>query len=290
MKIKLLTDSTACLSKDFYNQEDIEIVESLLMLDGELKRDISDIERIDFLYRINKMFPYPWSSQADPKDVNKIFEKAISDGFEEIFYIGVSKNITNQFETVEFVSFLHKEMIKTTLYQCGYMGASQGGMVLIANKMLKNGKSVEEIIKTLDDIKENIKTIIVLESSKYLFKTGKIKEGIFIQPTIKYLAKFKWLKPIVEIKLEEGVIGVDKSIFTRTAIKKAINIMNTELSHEIEYNLIFSLTRSKKYCTKIEKIIKKSFNVKEVQYWQASPVVVWAIGAKSIKFTLIPHF
>jgi len=156
--------------------------------------------------------------------------------------------------------------------------------------MLKNGKSVEEIIKTLDANKEKIKTLIVLESSKYLFKTGKINESIFIQPFIKYFAKFKWFKPIVEINLDKGLICVDKSIFTRFAIKKAIKIMSSELSHEIEYNLIFSLTGNKKYCLEIEKMIKKIFNIKEVQYWEASPVVIWAIGARSIKFTLIPHF
>jgi len=290
MRIKLVTDSTACLSKEFYEQEDIGIIESLLMLDGEYKRDISDIERKYFLHRISKINLYPYSAHADPQDVSNIIEEAISDGYDEIFYIGVSKRITNQFEIVKFVSEQYKEMIDISLFQSGYMGSSQGGMVLIANKMLKNGKSVDEIIEILEANRKKIKTMIVSESFKSLFKTGKIRRRDIITSFVKHFEKYLGYKPVAEINQDEGVIGVDKARGKRFALRKAFKIIGSELSHELEYDLLFSNAGCEKYYSTIERKLKKEFKIKEVQFWEASPVVIWALGAKSIIFTLIPHF
>ncbi|MBY9001232.1 MAG: DegV family EDD domain-containing protein [Candidatus Heimdallarchaeota archaeon] len=290
MRVKLITDSTACLSKEFYKQEDIGIVESLLRLDDEYKRDISDIDRKDILNRINERGFYTFSVQADPQDIIKIIEDAISDGFEEIFYIGVSKKITDQFEIVKFVSDLYREKIKITLFQSGYMGSSQGGMVLIANKMLKLGKSVDEIIEILVTNKDKIKTMIISESFKSLFKTGKIRKGIIFSPFVKYFGKYLRYKLIAEINEDEGLISIEKARGIRLAISKAIKIISKELSHDFEYDLLFSQAGCDKYYPIIEKKLKKQFNIKEVQFWEASPIVIWAIGAKSIKFALIPHF
>ena len=290
MRVKLVTDSTSCLGKEFYEQEDIGIIESLLRFDGEYKKDISDIERSDFLNRLNKMDLYPYSAHADFQDITKVIENAISEGYDEIFYIGVSNKITNQYEIVEFVSQEYKEKIKITLFQSGYMGSSQGGMVLIANKMLKNGKNVDEIIEILEANKDKIKTIIISESFKSLFKTGKVRRKSMMSTFVKYLEKFWLYKPITEINQEEGLVNIDKARGKRFALRKAIKIMSRELSHEIEYDLIFSKAGCDKYFSKIEKKMKKIFRIKEVQFWEASPVVIWAIGVRSIKFTLIPHF
>jgi fatty acid-binding protein DegV len=123
MRVKLVTDSTSCLCKEFYEQENIGVIESLLRIDGESKRDLSDIERGDFLNKLNKLDLLPYSAHANFQDIIKVFEDTISDGFDEIFYIGVSKKITNQYEIVEFVSQEYKEKIKMTLFQSGYMGS-----------------------------------------------------------------------------------------------------------------------------------------------------------------------
>ena len=290
MRVKLVTDSTSCLCKEFYEQENIGVIESLLRIDGETKRDLSDIEREDFLNKLNKLELYPYSAHADFQDIIKVIEDTISDGFDEIFYIGVSKKITNQYEIVEFVSQEYKEKIKITLFQSGYMGSSQGGMVLIANKLLKEGKSVDEIIEILNTNKDKIKTMIVCDSFKALFKTGKVRRKDNITTIAKYFEKTCLYKPIAEISHDIGVVNVGKAKSKRLALRKATKLMSRELSNEVDYDLVFSKIESDKYFSIIEKKIRKQFRIKEVLHWEASPVIIWAIGKKSIKFALIPHF
>ncbi|MHA1199298.1 MAG: DegV family protein, partial [Candidatus Heimdallarchaeaceae archaeon] len=191
MSIKLLTDSTACLTKEFCDRENIGIIESLLCINGEYKRDLSDIQRSNFLRTSDKFEYNIFSTQADSNHVIKIIEDAILEGYEEIFYIGVSKTITNQFEIVEFVSDLYKDRIGITLFQSGTMGASQGGMVLIANKMLKKGESVKKITTLLGKRRNDFKTYIISKSFKTIFKTGKIRSRRLISAFAKFLGRFR---------------------------------------------------------------------------------------------------
>lgn len=289
MSIKILTDSTACLTKEFCERENIGIIESLLCINGEYKRDISDIQRSSFLRRPDKLAYNLFSAQADSSQVSAIIEDAISEGYEEIFYIGVSMTITNQFELVEFVSDLYRDRIGITLFQSGSMGASQGGMVLIANKMLKNGESVNKITKVLEKRRNEFKTYIISNSFKTIFKTGKIKSKKLISTIARFFGRFRVNKPIVEVNQEEGLIAVGKAKSKILALRKAIKMMYKALPHEKEYDLVLVESGTIKYFPKIKKKIEKKFKIKKVHYWEASPVVIWTIGKGSIKFSLIPH-
>ncbi len=289
MQIKLLTDSTACLTKKFCDEENIGVIESLLCFSGEYKRDLSDIQRLRFLKQIDKTKYGVFSSQADSIHVSKIFEDIISEGYEEIFYIGVSTTITNQYDLVEFVSDLYRDKIKTILFQSGTMGASQGGMVLIADRMLKEGKSVNQIIEILKKKRKEFKTYIISNSFKTIFKTGKIRSRKLISAFAKFLGRFRVNKPIVEVNEEEGLIAVGKAKGKMLALRKAIKMMYKELPLENEYDLLLVDVGSKKYFPRIKRKITKKFKIKAVHYFEASPVVIWTIGKNSIKFSLIPH-
>ncbi len=289
MRIKLMTDSTACLTKEFCEQEDIALIESLLCINGEYKRDLSDLQRRDFLKISDNFFYNIFSTQADTEHVSNVIEEVISQGYDEIFYIGVSKTITNQFEIVEFVSDLVKDKIRVTLFQSESMGSSQGGMVLLANKMLKNGKSVKQIIKILEKKRNEFKTYIISTSFRTIFKTGKIKSTKLISAVAKFIGRLRVNKPIIEVSEEKGLIAVGKAKGKLQALRKAINLMSKELPLENEYDLVLVETGTEKYFPKIKKTIEQKFKIKTVHYWEASPVVIWTIGKNSIKFSLIPH-
>ena len=289
MGIKLLTDSTACLTKEFCEQEDIAIIESLLCINGEYKRDLSDIQRSVFLKNLDKIEYSVFTTQADSNHVTEIIESIISEGYQDIFYIGVSKTITHQYEIMEFVSDLCKERINCTLFQSETMGASQGGMVLVANQMLKNGKSVEQIVKFLEMKRNEFKTYIIANSFRSIFKTGKIKSQRLISTFAKFLGRSRLNKPVVEVNEEKGLIAVEKAKSKPLALRKAVKMLSSKLPTENEYDLILVDTGTKKYFPRIEKKVKKKFLIRTVYNWEASPVVIWTIGKKSMKFSLIPH-
>ena len=139
MKVKLVTDSTSCLTKEFLDKENISCLESVLMIDEVGHKELTEIDRKNFLPSLKHLDPYPTTSLASPQDALDIFEQAIEEGYEDILYVGISPNISNQYNSAKIAAKKVKDKVNIHLYQTGLMGSSQGMMVYSALKLQKKG-------------------------------------------------------------------------------------------------------------------------------------------------------
>lgn len=284
MKVKLVTDSTSCLTKEFLDKENIAILESVLMIDEVGHKELTEIDRNNFLPSLKHLDPYPTTSLASPQDALDIFEQAIEEGYEDILYVGISPNISNQFNSAKIAAKKMKDKANIHLYQSGLMGSSQGMMVYSAWKLQQKGKSMEEIVKYLDSIKENVYTIGISPGFDSLFKTGKIKKGVGIT----VIASVLQLKPIFEINLDQGVIGIGGGVGNRGALKKLIKNIEEKTDANITYDLLLSNAFAPDMQKKAKKEIQRVRDIKNIIYGEIPPVIAWAIGNNSIKVALAP--
>lgn len=284
MKVKLVTDSTSCLTKEFLEKENISYLESVLMIDDVGHKELTEIDRKNFLPSLKHLDPYPTTSLASPQDALDIFEQAIEEGYEDILYVGISPNISNQYNSAKIAAKKMKDKANIHLYQSGLMGSSQGIMVYSAWKLQQKGKSMEEIVKYLDSIKENVYTIGISPGFDSLFKTGKIKKGVGIT----VIASVLQLKPIFEINLDQGVVGIGGGVGNRGALKKLIKNIEEKTDANITYDLLLSNAFAPDMQKKAKKEIQKVRDIKNIIYGEIPPVIAWAIGNKSIKVALAP--
>lgn len=284
MKVKLVTDSTSCLTKEFLEKENIAYLESVLMIDDVGHKELTEIDRNNFLPSLKYLDPYPTTSLASPQDALDIFEQAIEEGYEDILYVGISPNISNQFNSAKIAAKKMKDKANIHLYQSGLMGSSQGIMVYSAWKLQQKGKSIEEIVKYLDSIKENVYTIGISPGFDSLFKTGKIKKGVGIT----VIASVLQLKPIFEINLDQGVIGIGGGVGNRGALKKLIKNIEEKTDSNITYDLLLSNAFAPDMQKKVKKEVQRVRDIKNIIYGEIPPVIAWAIGNKSVKVALAP--
>lgn len=284
MEVKLVTDSTSCLTKEFLDKENISILESVLMLDEVGHKELTEIDRKNFLLSLKYLDPYPTTSLASPQDALDIFEQAIEEGYEDILYIGISPNISNQYNSAKIAAKKIKDKANIHLYQTGLMGSSQGMMVYSAWKLQKKGKSLEEIVTYLDSIKEKVYTIGISPGFDSLFKTGKIKKGVGIT----VMASVLRLKPIFEINLDQGTVGIGGGVGFGGALKKLIKNIEEKTDSNITYDLLLADAFAPAMLKKVKKEIQEVRDIKNIIYGEICPVVAWAIGNKSVKVALAP--
>ena len=285
MNIKLITDSTCCIPKEVLDKEKIAYLESQLIIDKKEYRDLSDLDYEEVIQSLQFLEPYPKSSLASPQDAYKLFEQAQKEGYKEILYIGLSPNVSNQFNSAKVAAKRFKNKIKITLYQSGLMGPSQGAMVWNALKLLKDGKTVEEITAYLDTIKDQVYTVGLSADFNTLFRTGKIKKGVGITVIASVLS----LKPLFEINLDQGVVGIGGGVGYRGAIKKVLKNISIHRRAELEYDLYISdAIAPRKLIFEIVQKVKHNFPIKDIHYWRISPVVAWALGKGSVMITIAP--
>jgi DegV family protein with EDD domain len=285
MKVKIVTDSHACLPIEFMKKENIGYLESLMIIDEKDYKELSDINRDEFIEQMSKYDPYPKTSIGSPQHALDIFEQAIEDDYEEILYIGVSPTISNQYNSAKVAAKKVKDKIKVTLYECGLSSASQGALTLSAYKLLKNGRSISEVVEELDKLKNNTHTLGMSQSFEALFKTGKIQKKM----SLSVISSLMKLKPMFEIILDEGAQSRGAGRGNKGALQKVFERIE-ELAHEDkEYDLFLSDVNNTHHFKKIEKELKNLISIKDVHYWKIPPVIIHSIGTESIQITISPH-
>ncbi len=283
MKIKITTDVTTCIPKDVADKNDIEFIEFYLNIDGKPTKELSEIDREKFMNELQDMDPFPTSNFPSPQDYLEAFQKILDDGYDEIFHIGLSPNISGALNSAKAAAKRLKNA-KITIYDSGIMAPSQGAMVLMIVKLLKKGKKPDEIIKYLESIKHNIYGAGLSVNFDILFKTGRVKKSAGLT-VISSLMK---LKPLFELNFETGVTGIGGGAGFNGAIKKIVQNIVEKTDETLTYDLIMTDAGDPELLKKLEEKVKKVRTIKNVLHWPMVSMMIHTCGKGSVMATLAP--
>ncbi len=285
MKVKIVTDSHASLPSDLVKKEKIGVIESKVYFGDDALKELSEIDRNEFMKSLSGMKEFPKTTIASPQDALDILEQGTKEDFDEIFYIGVSPTVSNQYNSTKVAAKQLGKDVKITLYECGLSTASQGALVHNAIKLLNKGKTVPEVISELDVMKTQTLTVGVSPSFEGLFKTGKIQK----KASLNIMSKVMSLKPLFHIVLDSPPQSIGAGMGFGGALKKVFERFDEFISSDIEYDLLFTDANNQKYYSKIEGELRKKVKIHEVLKWELSPCVFNSTGVKSFQITLFPH-
>ena len=284
MKIKLVTDASALLPIEFMKKENIGFLESLIIIDEKEYRELTELDFEEFVNNLHEQDPHPTTSQVKPEDALNVFKQAIEEGFDEVLYLGLTPKISSQLNVARLASKTVQKKIKVHLYQTDLTVGSQGAMVYNAWKLLKKGKSAEEIMEYLDDLKKKVYTIGVTVDIQTLFKSGKVKRGSAKGILVSLLN----MKPIAHCTIEDGFIGYGAGTSYKSALKKMIAEIERRTEPNKEYNLFMADALNKEFAKKYAEAIKKVRKIKEVHYWDMTPIMANSSGKNAVTATIAP--
>ena len=187
-KIKLICDSMADLTKDQIEKYDIEVLPLTVILDDKEYKDGIDFE-LDEFYQLLKDKKYPKTSQVTYGQFKTAFDKYVADG-RTIFYIASSANATGSYQSAVMAKNDTEGDIH--LYDASNLTFGAGMFVLKAAQLLEEGKTLDEVIKELNIIKECL--VFSIDSLNHLQKGGRISS------TKAMVGNLLNVKPICEVK------------------------------------------------------------------------------------------
>lgn len=284
MKIKLLTDASALLPLKFMKEENIGFFESVLLIEGEEYRELTGLDRTEFIESLHDRDPYPTSSQVLPEDAIEVFNQAVNEGYDEVLYLGLTPVMSSQMNVVRLAAKRFEKKIKITHYPTELAVGPQGAMVYNALKLLKKGKSVEEITSYCDSIKHDIYSIGVTIDVESLFKSGRVKRGSAKGILVSLLK----MKPIAHFTIEDGVIGFGAGLSYKSAIKKMVAEIQKRTDPKLTYDLFMCDALNTDLVKVYEKEIKKVIKINEIHYWEMSPVMALSSGKGAVMATVCP--
>lgn len=213
-KIKIITDSTADLSKEIYDKYDIEVLPLLINFGEESYLDGVEINPNKVFERIEKDNILPTTAQVTPNRFIESYKKYLNEGY-KIISIHMSSAMSGTYQS----ACIAKETLETkdiAVIDSQNVTAALGILVIKAAKLREKGYDIEQMEEELNNIKEKIKVSIYFDSLEYLVRGGRISK------TVGIVGGILGIKLILEIK--DGLMSVkDKIRGNKKSIKKIIS-------------------------------------------------------------------
>jgi len=175
-KVAITTDTIACLTREQLEHYQIGIVPLKIDFDGHVYREYLDISPSEAYQLIEKDPERFVTSAASPPEILEVFRE-LSRKAQSIFCITVSSKLSAQHSSAQLaVEQAKQELPHTTieLLDSRNATAAQGFIVLAAARAAAQGKSLPEIIKTAEEVKGKVRFVMVLETIRHVYRSGRI--------------------------------------------------------------------------------------------------------------------
>ncbi len=237
-KIKIITDSTCYISKEYVDKENMGIVPLTYVFDGVSSKEGFKGDFDEFFEKLGSTKLFPTTSQPAAGDFVDAFNQALKDN-DEIIAIVLSSKISGTYNS----AMLAKSMLedkKITIIDSETSASNLRFLVEDAVEMAKAGKSSEEITDFINRKKKNTHIYLTTGTLEYLSRGGRLSG---VQATLGNLLS---IKPIIELKdgelqLIEKVRGTNKALSTIIAkipddVQKIgiCHILNLDEAHKVK--------------------------------------------------------
>lgn len=211
MRIAIVTDSTAYLNKEEYNQKGVHFVPLSCIFGTDIYKEEVDITTEAFFEKVALSEQLPTSSQPTVGDFTTLYESLQKD-YDAIISIHLSSRISGTYQNAFSVA---KSMGGTTIYpfDSGLAGAGLAFQVKEAARLAKQGESVNTIIDRLEELKTITDIYFVVDDVTNLIKGGRISKAAG------GVATLLKIKPVLTMRAGE-IVPQDKIRTKKKAMKK----------------------------------------------------------------------
>ncbi len=197
--LRIITDSAADLSPAEYEKLNITCIPLTVMFGETEYLENVNLTKDQFYDLLLSSQELPKTAQPSPQRLLDLFEEAHASG-DGAIYIPLSSGISGTYQTAL--------MTRNTLdyddcHVADSLNATGGQRLIVqhAAKLRDEGKSPEEVIAGIEDVRGRIVLFACIDTLEYLYKGGRISHTVYKLGTLANI------KPIITVE-SDGTIGV----------------------------------------------------------------------------------
>ena len=275
-KVAIVADSIACLTKELVEQYGITIAPIPITFQGKIYRDWVDITPTE-AYELFLKDPDSFKTAgASPGIFLEAYRQA-SKRAKNILCITISAKISGACEAAkQAVEEARKEMpqLSIEVMDSQTVTASEGLVALAAARADEAGKSLAEVVKVAEEMRDRVTFLALLDTIRHVYRTGRI-------PKIAAQAgSMLGIKPI--LTSSGGLIKFAGAVRSRAhGIEKLLKIMRGKVG-ESPAHVIVMHAYAPEDAEKLKERVAAEFNCAELWITEFSPVMGYATGTGTL--------
>ncbi len=187
MKTRIIVDSTVDLLQEY--KERVNVVPLTVSFGEEEFIDGVTIDNKTFYEKLVESDVLPTTSQANPDAFMNEFEK-VKEAGESAVVITLSSKLSGTYQSAMIAA---EDYDNIYVVDSGNVAIGSAVLVEYALKLLDEGFCAEEIAKKLEEVKDKIIIVALLDTLEYLKKGGRISK------TVAFAGSVLNIKPVVSV-------------------------------------------------------------------------------------------
>ena len=204
--IQIITDSSSNITPEEAEKLGISLMPLTIMFGTEELKDGIDIDCDMFYKRMAESRELPHTAQLTGEQIESEVKKALNDG-KEVLIMPIASALSGSFERCKTVAAKYEHVYA---YDTKCTTVMLKALVLEA---LKNAdKSIEEIIKILDELRPRYRIYAALNTLENLKKGGRLSKASAIIGTVLNIKPVITFSPEGKVELISKQFGINKGI------------------------------------------------------------------------------
>jgi DegV family protein with EDD domain len=267
-KVGIVTDTIACLPPEIISEYDIRILAVPLNINGKPYRDGIDISPDGFWEIFSDIREFTTAAPAPAEYIDILAD--LNKTTDSIACIFVSKALSAIYEAAIQACNLYKEEnpnVNIEIIDSRTAAGAEGFIVEEMARAASDGKSLAEVIQVANDIIPRVKFITVMETLKYIIKSGRA-------PKTAYMGELLQVKPIIGMVNNTGLVeNLGRARGKEKALAKLLELMEkyVDVSQPIKVNVQY--TNSIKDGEHLKELVINRFNCTKTYFTPYTPVM-----------------
>ncbi len=209
--VRILTDTSSMYTVAQGAEMGVTVVPLTLTIAGKSYREIEEISYAEFKKLIDEGH-IPASSQPAVGEVMEVYETATAEN--PVLHITLADGMSGAYQSAMGIRETMENKEHITVFHSGTLCTPQWVMVRVAKEMADKGHTVEEILKVLNEIKDDDKSYMIPQDFDYLRRGGRLA------PAAAKVGSMLKLTPVMTLSADDRQI--EKAGMTR-GLPKAID-------------------------------------------------------------------
>ncbi|MFA1821336.1 DegV family protein [Virgibacillus oceani] len=269
MKVAVMTDSTAYIPKEVREKHGIHMVPLSVVFEGESFREEMDISTEEFYQKMKESKTLPKTSQPSIGDVTKKLEELAAD-YDAVISIHLSSGISGTYQAVVSAREM-AENIEVYPFDSEISCMPQGFYALEAVELAKEGKTAEEIVKRLDEMKNSLRAYFMVDDLTNLQRGGRLSSAQAL------LGGMLQIKPVLHF-VDKVIVPFEKIRTRKKAINRIMGLLEEEAAKGKAMRVVFIHGNDEHSAVELEKEFLKKYPDTETSISYFGPVIGTHVG------------
>lgn len=233
-KIAVIATSTGCLDYLDVKDDNLRILRMKIIMGDNEYNDYIEMTADKFYDMLNKdKSLVPSSSMPSIGEFLEMLESLEKEGYEEVIVTVVSSQLSGTYQVCQMGKNQYEGKLKIHVVDTLNAALSEGYLSLEALRLIKEGKTAEEIVAFLEKLRTNRKQYFMVDNLRLFVANGRLSGASG------FMGSMLKIKPILQVNDEGKIISFEKIRTQRKSLTRMVELILEDLKDVKDFIIVY---------------------------------------------------